>query len=64
LNPVRALIHHEIGIGASKRVGVEGVPAMGSAPVADWYRVRDGKITSIHTYFDARPFAPPSGAPA
>lgn len=36
--------------------------ALGSAPVADWYTVRDGKIASIHTYFDARPFAPPVGA--
>jgi ketosteroid isomerase-like protein len=31
--------------------------ALGSAPVADWYTVRDGKIASIRTYFDARPFA-------
>jgi len=25
--------------------------------------VRDGKIASIRTYFDARPFAPPAGKP-
>jgi limonene-1,2-epoxide hydrolase len=31
--------------------------ALGSAPVADWYTVRGGKIASIRTYFDARPFA-------
>jgi ketosteroid isomerase-like protein len=31
--------------------------ALGSAPVADWYTIRDGKIASIRTYFDARPFA-------
>ncbi len=31
------------------------------SPVADWYTVRDGKIASIRTYFDARPFAPPAG---
>jgi limonene-1,2-epoxide hydrolase len=35
--------------------------ALGSAPVADWYTVRDDKIAFIHTYFDARPFAPPAG---
>ena len=34
-----------------------------AAPVADWYTVRDGKIASIRTYFDARPFAPPAGRP-
>ncbi len=38
--------------------------AIGSAPVADWYTVRDGKIASIRTYFDARPFAPPAGKAA
>jgi len=31
--------------------------ALGVAPVADWYTVRGGKIASIRTYFDARPFA-------
>ena len=29
------------------------------APVAEWYRVRDGRITEVRAYFDARPFAPP-----
>jgi len=32
----------------------------GAAPVAEWYRVRDGKITRVQVYFDARPFAPPA----
>lgn len=32
-----------------------------AAPVADWYTIRGGKIASIKTYFDARPFAPPTG---
>ena len=27
------------------------------APVAEWYTVRDGKISSIEAFFDARPFA-------
>ena len=27
------------------------------APVAEWYRVKDGTIREIRTYFDARPFA-------
>ena len=31
---------------------------MAKAPVAEWYTVRDGKITHLRTYFDARPFAP------
>jgi limonene-1,2-epoxide hydrolase len=35
--------------------------ALGSAAVADWYTIRDTKIASIRTYFDARPFAPPAG---
>jgi ketosteroid isomerase-like protein len=29
-----------------------------SAPTAEWYRVRDGRIASIQVFFDARPFAP------
>jgi hypothetical protein len=28
------------------------------APVAAWYRGRDGRIAAIRAYFDARPFAP------
>jgi ketosteroid isomerase-like protein len=27
-------------------------------PTAGWYRVRDGKITSVRAFFDARPLAP------
>lgn len=30
----------------------------GTAPCAEWYRVKGGKITHIQVYFDARPFAP------
>jgi ketosteroid isomerase-like protein len=30
----------------------------GTAPVAEWYHVRDGKISSVRVFFDARPFAP------
>jgi limonene-1,2-epoxide hydrolase len=30
------------------------------APVAEWYTVRSGKIVHLRTYFDARPFSPPS----
>jgi ketosteroid isomerase-like protein len=29
-----------------------------SAPTAEWYRIRDGRIASIQVFFDARPFAP------
>jgi ketosteroid isomerase-like protein len=29
-----------------------------TAPVAEWYMVRDGKIASMEAFFDARPFAP------
>jgi ketosteroid isomerase-like protein len=32
--------------------------AKGRSPVAEWYRVRDGKIVAVDVYFDARPFAP------
>jgi ketosteroid isomerase-like protein len=28
-----------------------------TAPVAEWYTVRGGKIASIRAFFDARPFA-------
>jgi ketosteroid isomerase-like protein len=28
-----------------------------TAPVAEWYTVRDGKIASLQAFFDARPFA-------
>jgi ketosteroid isomerase-like protein len=30
-----------------------------SSRTCEWYRVRDGKISSIWVVFDARPFAPP-----
>ena len=30
----------------------------GTAATAEWYHVRDGKISSVRVYFDARPFAP------
>jgi hypothetical protein len=30
----------------------------GTAPCAEWYTVKGGKITHIQVYFDARPFAP------
>jgi ketosteroid isomerase-like protein len=29
----------------------------GTSPVAEWARVREGKIAEIRVYFDARPFA-------
>lgn len=29
----------------------------GTAPCAEWYRVKGNKITHIQVYFDARPFA-------
>jgi ketosteroid isomerase-like protein len=28
-------------------------------PTADWYKVRDGRITSVRAFFDARPLAAP-----
>jgi ketosteroid isomerase-like protein len=30
---------------------------VGTAPVAEWYRVRNDKIASLEAFFDARPFA-------
>ena len=35
---------------------VTATPA-GTAPVAEWYRVRGDRIAAIQAYFDARPFA-------
>lgn len=32
------------------------------APVAEWYTLKDGKISAVRAYFDARPFAPPPSA--
>jgi len=29
------------------------------APVAEWYKVGDGRIIELRAYFDPRPFAPP-----
>jgi ketosteroid isomerase-like protein len=31
---------------------------VGNAPTAEWYHMRDGKISSVRVFFDARPFAP------
>jgi ketosteroid isomerase-like protein len=31
---------------------------VGAAPTAEWYHVRDGKISAVRVFFDARPFAP------
>ncbi len=38
---------------------ITATPA-GTAPVAEWHTVKDGKIAAIRVYFDARPFAPPT----
>jgi ketosteroid isomerase-like protein len=35
---------------------VTNTPA-GAAPTVDWYHVRDGKISAVRVFFDARPFA-------
>ena len=40
---------------------VTATPA-GSAPVAEWDTIVDGKISAIRAIFDSRPFAPPSGS--
>jgi ketosteroid isomerase-like protein len=29
----------------------------GTAPTAEWYHLRNGKISAVRVYFDARPFA-------
>jgi ketosteroid isomerase-like protein len=36
---------------------VTNTPA-GTAPTAEWYHVRDGKISAVRVFFDARPFTP------
>ena len=35
---------------------VTSTPA-GTQPIAEWYRVREGKIAAIQVYFDSQPFA-------
>jgi ketosteroid isomerase-like protein len=35
---------------------ITSTPA-GSSPTAEWYHLRDGKISSVRVFFDARPFA-------
>ena len=39
---------------------VTNTPA-GTAPIAEWYRVKGDRIAAIDVFFDARPFAPPAG---
>ncbi len=36
---------------------VTNTPA-GTSPTAEWYHLRDGRISSVRVFFDARPFAP------
>jgi ketosteroid isomerase-like protein len=36
---------------------VTNTPA-GTAPTAEWYHIRNGKISAVRVFFDARPFAP------
>ena len=36
---------------------VTATPA-GTAPTTEWYHLRNGKISAVRVYFDARPFAP------
>lgn len=39
---------------------ITATPA-GTAPVAEWVTIKGDKIAAIRVFFDARPFAPPSG---
>jgi uncharacterized protein YndB with AHSA1/START domain/ketosteroid isomerase-like protein len=46
---------------------ITAVPAIGTTEVAEWFRVKDGRIATIRLYFDPRPYvamfaAPPSGS--
>lgn len=34
----------------------------GTVPTSDWYHVEDGKIDSVHAYFDARRLVPGGGS--
>ena len=54
-------VEHQASIGEGDEVAVFYIldTPMAKAPVAEWYTVRGGKITSLRTYFDARPFSPP-----
>jgi ketosteroid isomerase-like protein len=54
-------VEHQASIGEGDDVAVFYLldTPMAKAPVAEWYTVRGGKITSLRAYFDARPFSPP-----
>ena len=55
-------IEHQATFGDGENVAVFYVldTPVAKAPVAEWYTVRDGKITQLRAYFDARPFARPA----
>ena len=55
-------IEHQATIGEGEDVAVFYLldTPVAKAPVAEWYTVRDGKITRLRAYFDARPFARPA----
>ncbi|HKW60829.1 MAG TPA: nuclear transport factor 2 family protein [Candidatus Dormibacteraeota bacterium] len=52
-------VEHQASIAEGGEVAVFTVldTPIARAPVAEWYTVQSGKITSLRAYFDARPFA-------
>jgi ketosteroid isomerase-like protein len=52
-------VEHQASIAEGAEVAVFSVldTPIARAPVAEWYIVRDGRITQLRAYFDARPFA-------
>ena len=54
-------VQHRATIAEDNQVAVFYVldTPVAKAPVAEWYKVGDGRIIELRAYFDARPFAPP-----
>jgi ketosteroid isomerase-like protein len=51
----RAEIHEVIADGDQAVLIYDLVTPRASLPTAGWYRVRDGKVTSVRAFFDPRP---------
>ena len=57
---VKGIEHRKVQVdGDAVATFYDMLTPMGTSPIAEWHHVRDGKIDSIHVYFDPRPFAHP-----
>ena len=55
LSDLHAEIHHVIADGDTVAALYDFVTPMGKMPFAEWYWVRDGKISAIKLHYDPRP---------